>query len=104
MARSASRLIGWRARAAGGLVEVVIRDQGPGVPAKELGLIFEPFYRVDAARGHGSAEGLGLAIAAPAVALHGGGIEARNLHSGGLAVSITLPAADRALVQAVAAG
>ena len=79
-------------------VEVVIRDHGPGVPEKELGLIFEPFYRVDAARGHGSAggEGLGLAIAARAVALHGGGIEARNLEAGGLSVTITLPAMSRA--------
>ncbi|TLY54960.1 MAG: HAMP domain-containing protein [Gammaproteobacteria bacterium] len=82
----------------GGLVEVVIRDQGPGVPHKDLGLIFEPFYRVDAARGHGSAggEGLGLAIAARAVALHGGHIAARNGKGGGLAVTITLPAMDRA--------
>src|SRR6266853_3576604 len=81
----------------GGLVEVVIRDQGPGVPEKELGLIFEPFYRVDAARGHGSAgEGLGLAIAARAVALHGGQIAARNGKGGGLSVTITLPAMDRA--------
>lgn len=81
----------------GGLVEVVIRDQGPGVPEKELGLIFEPFYRVDAARGHGSAggEGLGLAIAARAAALHGGGIEARNLATGGLLMTIRLPAMAR---------
>jgi signal transduction histidine kinase len=78
----------------GELVEVLIRDHGPGVPEKELGLIFEPFYRVDAARGHGSTggEGLGLAIAARAVALHGGTIQARNLEAGGLSVTITLPA------------
>jgi len=78
----------------GGLVEAIIRDQGPGVPEKELALIFEPFYRVDAARGHGSTggEGLGLAIAARAVALHGGGIEARNLTAGGLLMTIRLPA------------
>lgn len=90
----------------GGLVEVVIRDQGRGVPEKELGLIFEPFYRVDAARGHGSAgEGLGLAIAARAVALHGGGIEARNLESGGLSVRIALPAMSgaRSAAQSAAA-
>ena len=91
----------------GGLVEVLIRDQGPGVPEKELGLIFEPFYRVDAARGHGSpgGEGLGLAIAARAVALHGGGIEARNLESGGLSVTITLPAMSgaRSAAQSAAA-
>jgi len=82
----------------GGLVEVVIRDQGPGVPEQELGRIFEPFYRVDAARGHGRAggEGLGLAIASRAVALHGGRIVARNAQGGGLTVSITLPAMSRA--------
>jgi two-component system, OmpR family, sensor kinase len=74
-------------------VEVTIKDQGPGVPEKDLELIFEPFYRVDAARDRaGGGEGLGLAIAARAVALHGGVIEARNLQTGGLVVSITLPA------------
>jgi two-component system sensor histidine kinase CpxA len=75
-------------------VQVTVHDRGPGVPEKDLGLIFEPFYRVDAARGHGGSggEGLGLAIASRAVALHGGEIEARNLLSGGLSVSISLPA------------
>ncbi|HXN80434.1 MAG TPA: ATP-binding protein, partial [Steroidobacteraceae bacterium] len=82
----------------GELVEILIRDHGPGVPEKDLGLIFEPFYRVDAARGHGSGggEGLGLAIAARAVALHGGTIQARNLEDGGLSVAIALPAMSRA--------
>jgi two-component system sensor histidine kinase CpxA len=74
-------------------VEVQVRDQGPGVPEKDLGLIFEPFYRVDAAREHRSAggEGLGLAIAARAVALHRGRIEAQNAAGGGLIVRATLP-------------
>ena len=82
-------------------LEVSVSDHGPGVPPKDLTLIFEPFYRVDAARGHGGAggEGLGLAIAARAVHLHGGTIEARNLEGGGLAVHITLPALARAVVQ-----
>jgi len=74
-------------------VEVIVNDQGPGVPAKDLALIFEPFYRVDVARDRAvGGEGLGLAIAARAIALHKGVIEARNLPSGGLAVSVTLPA------------
>lgn len=79
-----------------GAAEVLVRDQGPGVPEKDLRLIFEPFYRVEAAREHrsGGGEGLGLAIAARAVTLHGGAIEARNLTGGGLAVSITLPVAE----------
>jgi two-component system sensor histidine kinase CpxA len=74
-------------------VEVIVHDQGPGVPEKDLELIFEPFYRVDAARDRaGGGEGLGLAIAARAVGLHGGVIEARNKKPGGLVVSVLLPA------------
>jgi two-component system sensor histidine kinase CpxA len=74
-------------------IEVVIEDQGPGVPEKDLSLIFEPFYRVDASRDRAEGgEGLGLAIAARAVALHHGTIDARNLAATGLAVRIVLPA------------
>jgi len=77
-------------------VEVIVHDQGPGVPEKDLELIFEPFYRVDAARDRaGGGEGLGLAIAARAVGLHGGVIEARNKKPGGLVVSVLLPALVR---------
>ena len=49
---------------------------------------------VGAAREHRSAggEGLGLAIAARAIALHGGKISAANAAGGGLLVSVTLPA------------
>jgi signal transduction histidine kinase len=75
-------------------VEISVRDRGPGVPDRDLELIFEPFYRVEAAREHrsGGGEGLGLAIAARAVSLHGGAIRARNQPGGGLAITITLPA------------
>ena len=82
-----------KARAQEECLEVTVRDEGPGVPEKDLALIFEPFYRVDAARDRaGGGEGLGLAIAARAVALHHGVIDARNLKTGGLVVSVTLPA------------
>jgi two-component system sensor histidine kinase CpxA len=82
-----------RARRAGNSIEVAIEDEGPGVPEKDLARIFEPFYRVDAARDRAEGgEGLGLAIAARAVALHQGTIEARNLAGTGLAVRIVLPA------------
>ncbi len=73
--------------------EVIVSDHGPGVPEKDLALIFEPFYRVGSARDRaGGGEGLGLAIAARAVGVHGGAIEASNLAQGGLAVCIELPA------------
>ncbi len=84
--------------------EVIIYDQGPGVPEKDLALIFEPFYRVDAARDRaGGGEGLGLAIAARAVGLHNGVIEARNLQTGGLVVSVTLPILEKSVPDLVKA-
>ena len=76
----------------GSTVELCVRDAGPGVPASQLGKIFEPFYRVQEARerktgGHG----LGLAIAASAIRRHGGSIEARNAETGGLEIRVLLP-------------
>ena len=90
--------------ARGEQIEVAVRDHGPGVPEKDLKLIFEPFYRVDAARDRAvGGEGLGLAIAARALAVHGGSIEARNMPEGGLEVAMRLPALQRAIEAASAA-
>src|SRR2546426_823222 len=47
-------------------VEILVHDQGPGVPEKDLELIFEPFYRVDAARSHFTAVRSKRAICKPA--------------------------------------
>lgn len=72
---------------------LTVRDHGPGVPAADLPRLFEPFYRVSEARDRDSGGfGLGLAIAARAVALHHGEIHAENAEGGGLMVSIVLPA------------
>jgi len=84
--------VGIESRRTGGQIEVMVRDSGPGVPEKDLELIFEPFYRVDAARNRAvGGDGLGLAIAARAVGIHGGRIQARNLDQGGLVVQLSLP-------------
>ena len=75
-----------------GQIEVTVRDAGPGVPEKDLEAIFEPFYRVDAARHRAvGGDGLGLAIASRAIGVHGGQINARNLPGGGLQVTLCLP-------------
>jgi len=85
--------VGIEARRRDAQIEVMVRDSGPGVPEKDLELIFEPFYRVDAARNRAvGGDGLGLAIAARAVEIHGGRIQARNVAEGGLMVQINLPA------------
>lgn len=72
-----------------GDLRITIRDQGPGVAAEQLQSIFEPFVRAD---DNGNGYGLGLAIARRAVEAHGGRIKAMNRLSGGLEVSIILPA------------
>jgi len=74
--------------------EAVIRvsDSGPGVPADALDKIFQPFYRIDDARGRSTGGvGLGLAITDQAVRLHGGSVTASNLPEGGLLVEIRIP-------------
>ena len=77
-----------------GMQEAVLRvsDSGPGVPPEALAKLFEPFYRLDEARGRQTGGvGLGLAITERAVRFHGGKVAAFNRNGGGLAVEIRLP-------------
>jgi len=69
-----------------------VTDRGPGVPEDALQKMFEPFYRLDNARGRlTGGVGLGLAIAQRAVRFHGGRVAASNRAEGGLRVEIHLP-------------
>jgi two-component system sensor histidine kinase CpxA len=75
-------------------VKIYVRDRGPGVPEDTLERIFEPFYRVSNARDRGSGgHGIGLAITARVIKLHGGTVVAANETGGGLRVEIRLPRA-----------
>ncbi len=69
-----------------------VSDNGPGVPPDSLDKLFEPFYRLDDARGRlTGGVGLGLAITERAVRFHGGKVSAHNRMEGGLRVEIRLP-------------
>lgn len=71
---------------------ILVEDRGPGVPARALDRMFEPFYRVDDARDRRTGGvGLGLAITHQIVTLHGGSVSAANRTEGGLQIRITLP-------------
>jgi two-component system, OmpR family, sensor histidine kinase CpxA len=79
--------------AAGGEEAVVrVSDCGSGVPPDALEKLFQPFYRLDDARGRQTGGvGLGLAITERAVRFHGGRVAAVNRPEGGLMVEIRLP-------------
>jgi signal transduction histidine kinase len=73
-------------------VEIVVDDEGPGIPKEELARVLEPFYRVEESRSRDTGGvGLGLAIAQSAVAAHGGSLTLSNRPEGGLRATITLP-------------
>jgi signal transduction histidine kinase len=86
--------------------EAVVRviDCGDGVPGDALEKLFQPFYRLDDARGRQTGGvGLGLAITERAVRFHGGRVAATNRAGGGLVVEIHLPLMPASLTQ-VASG
>nr|WP_241562132.1 sensor histidine kinase [Streptomyces hoynatensis] len=70
---------------------IEVTDEGPGIPEAALPHIFERFYKADATRARSESSGLGLAIAAENVHLHGGRVRAANRPGGGTAFSVELP-------------
>lgn len=70
---------------AGSTAQVIIEDEGPGIPPALLGQVFEPFFRVDPGRRQGiPGAGLGLTIAREIVQRAGGEIKIANREKRGL--------------------
>jgi two-component system, NtrC family, sensor kinase len=68
-------------------IELIIRDDGMGIPAEHLPHIFEPFYTTKESGG----SGLGLAISQNIVERHGGQIEVNSVVGQGTTFRIVLP-------------
>lgn len=72
------------ARDEDGLVRIVVRDHGPGIPSAFAARALDRFSRADEGRG-GAGAGLGLAIVAAIARAHGGHLTLRDAGPGTLA-------------------
>jgi two-component system sensor histidine kinase SenX3 len=82
-----------RARVDDAAIEVMVADQGIGIPARDLDRVFERFYRVDRARSRETGgTGLGLAIVRHVATNHGGEVLVSSQEGEGSTFVLRLPA------------
>jgi signal transduction histidine kinase len=93
--------IGIEARAGGPMAEIVVTDQGPGVPAPERERVLGRFVRLEASRSE-PGSGLGLSLVAAVARLHGGTLRLED-NEPGLRIVLALPIEGNALVNGAAA-
>jgi two-component system sensor histidine kinase SenX3 len=82
-----------RTRVDGNAVEIMVADQGIGIPTRDLDRVFERFYRVDKARSRETGgTGLGLAIVRHVATNHGGEVLVSSQEGEGSTFVLRLPA------------
>jgi two-component system phosphate regulon sensor histidine kinase PhoR len=80
------------------MLEIAVRDTGPGIPTEDLPRLFERFYRVDKARSRDlGGTGLGLAIVKHLVRAQGGAVRVESTVGQGSTFLYTLPVHDLGL-------
>jgi signal transduction histidine kinase len=80
-------------RAADGLVQLDVTDDGIGITPEHLPRVWDRFYRVDPARARATGgTGLGLAIVKHVAEAHGGTVSAQSVAGSGSTFSVVLPA------------
>ena len=82
-------------RRAGNWLEFSVEDDGPGIDAMDLPLIFEKFYRGKRGEGRRKGSGMGLAITRAILAAHGGGIEASSVPGKGAKFRFWVPLEEK---------
>ena len=89
--------VGVRLDVVDGYAEVAVDDAGPGVPVDERARIFERFYRGagEASVRRDGGSGLGLALVAEHVRVHGGEVVVKDRPGGGARFTVRLPLCRR---------
>jgi two-component system sensor histidine kinase CreC len=82
-----------RAEASEGGVDVIVDDEGPGLPAFAQARVFEKFFSLERPDTGKKSTGLGLNFVKEVAVLHGGSIVLENLPGRGLRARLTLPRA-----------
>ena len=96
-ARHASQRVAVRVRESGDEVELVVDDDGAGVPPDQRERVFERFVRLDDARARDAGgSGLGLAIVSEIVRAHGGSVSLDASELGGARFVVRLPRQEAA--------
>ncbi len=81
-----------RSEARVGALRIDVVDNGPGIPAEDLPLVFDRFYQVGDRRARKKGgSGLGLSIARSIVQAHGGSLVADSALGRGTTMTIVLP-------------
>ena len=74
--------------------EILIEDEGPGIPESDLEKVFDPFTRLETSRSRETGGiGLGLPIARSILRAHGGDVTLSNRPDGGLRATVRIPSA-----------
>lgn len=74
-----------------GVIDLVIIDDGPGIPEFAKARVFEKFFSLQRPDTGKKSTGLGLNLVREVAALHGGTVQLENGSAGGLRASLRLP-------------